>query len=178
MMTDARWEDISLTDDAVKIRAVKIEDAPDINQMRTMDGVRENILGMTSERIADTEKFIRELTPNDHILIAEIDGAAVGYVSLHVLPIPRVRHIARIGVMVKADCQGRGIGRTLMAAALDLADNWLMLKRVELEVFVGNERAVALYRSLGFVVEGTRKYAATHNGEYADDYLMARYGKL
>jgi putative acetyltransferase len=142
-----------------------------------MEGVRENIIGITSERIADSEKYIRELTQNDHVLVAEVDGAVVGCVSLHILPMPRVRHIASLGIMVDADYQSQGIGRALMTAALDLADNWLMLKRVELDVFVDNERAVALYRSLGFVVEGTRKYGAARNGEYVDDYLMARYGK-
>jgi putative acetyltransferase len=79
--------------------------------------------------------------------------------------------------MVDADYQRQGIGRALMTVALDLADNWLMLKRIELEVFIDNERAVALYRGFGFVVEGTRKYVAARNGEYADDYLTARYGK-
>jgi putative acetyltransferase len=50
-----------------------------------------------------------------------------------------------------------------------------MLKRVELSVFVDNEPALALYRSLGFVVEGTKKFAAIRNGAYMDEYLMARY---
>jgi putative acetyltransferase len=130
-----------------------------------------------SERIVDSEKYIRELTQNDHVLVAEVDGAVVGNVSLHILTMPRVRHIAHLGIMVDADYQSQGIGRALMTAALDLADNWLMLKRIELDVFVDNQRAVSLYRSLGFVVEGTRKHAAVRNGEYVDDYLMARYGK-
>ncbi|WP_347712974.1 hypothetical protein [uncultured Fretibacterium sp.] len=52
-----------------------------------------------------------------------------------------------------------------------------MLKRVELSVFTDNERAVRLYESLGFVVEGTKRYAAVKNGVHADEYLMARYGK-
>ncbi|MDR1580348.1 MAG: GNAT family N-acetyltransferase [Synergistaceae bacterium] len=164
--------------EAVKIRAVKTEDAPDINRIRTMSGVRENIISITSERIVDTEKYIRELTANDHMLVAEFDGAVVGCVSLHVQSMPRARHSASLGIMVDADYQRQGIGGTLMAAALDLADNWLMLKRVELDVFVDNEHAISLYRSLGFVVEGTKKYAAARDGEYVDCYLMARYGKL
>ena len=50
-----------------------------------------------------------------------------------------------------------------------------MLKRVELSVFTDNERAVRLYESLGFVVEGTERFAAIRDGRYADEYLMARY---
>ena len=44
-----------------------------------------------------------------------------------------------------------------MESLLDIADKGLMLKRVELTVFTDNERAVHLYESLGFVIEGTKK---------------------
>jgi putative acetyltransferase len=157
------------------VRAIRAEDAADLNRMRTTDGVRENILGIKSERVSDSEAFIRALTPNDHLLVAEVDGGVVGCVGLSVPPGARVRHTGSVGIMVHVDYQGRGIGRALMTAILDLADRWLMLKRVELCVFTGNERALALYRSLGFVVEGTKKYAAVREGVYADEYLMARY---
>jgi putative acetyltransferase len=50
-----------------------------------------------------------------------------------------------------------------------------MLVRLELTAFVENEGAVKLYKSLGFEIEGTKKYAVIRNGEYADEYLMARY---
>ena len=158
------------------IRPIKTEDAADINRMRTMNGVRENILGMASERVSDAEAFIRALTPNDHLLVAEVDGTVVGCVSLNVSPRPRVCHTGGLGLMVHADYQRQGIGKALMTDILDIADNWLKLKRVELSVFVENEAAIALYRKMGFVVEGTKKYAAVRNGLYADEYLMARYG--
>jgi putative acetyltransferase len=157
------------------IRAIKPEDAADINRMRITEGVRENILGIMSERVADSEAFIRALGPNDHMLVAESEGSVVGCVGLNVSPGVRVRHTASLGIMVQKKHQGQGIGKALMEAVLDLADNWLMLKRVELSVFVDNERAIALYRKMNFVVEGTKKYAAARNGIYADEYLMARY---
>jgi putative acetyltransferase len=49
-----------------------------------------------------------------------------------------------------------------------------MLIRVELTVFADNERAIALYKKLGFVEEGLKKKAAIRNGQYEDEYLMAR----
>ena len=75
---------------------------------------------------------------------------------------------------VHDDFQGRGVGTALMKAALDLADNWLNLKRVELTVFTDNARAVYLYEKLGFAVEGTHRAHAFRNGEYVDSYSMAR----
>ena len=159
------------------IRPIKIEDAADINKIRTMHGVMENILGMASERVPDTETFIRALSPNDHLLVAELNGIVVGCAGLNVSSKPRTRHTGNFGIMVHADYQKQGIGKALMTAILDIADNWLKLKRVELCVFVENKTAVAMYRAMGFVVEGTKKYAAVRSGVYADEYLMARYGK-
>jgi len=142
-----------------------------------MSGVREDILGIASERISDAEAFIRALTANDHLLVAELNETVVGCAGLSVSSKPRTCHTAGVGIMVHADYQRQGIGKALMTAILDIADNWLKLKRVELSVFVENERAIALYRKFGFVVEGTKKNAAIRNGEYADEFLMARYGK-
>ena len=45
------------------------------------------------------------------------------------------------------DWQGRGVGTALMEPLLDLAANWLMLLREELEVYADNERAIALYEN-------------------------------
>jgi ribosomal protein S18 acetylase RimI-like enzyme len=44
---------------------------------------------------------------------------------------------------------GRGIGSALLAAFIDLSDNWLNLKRLELTVYVDNEPAIRLYKKFG-----------------------------
>jgi L-phenylalanine/L-methionine N-acetyltransferase len=75
---------------------------------------------------------------------------------------------------VRDDWQGRGIGTALMEVALDLADNWLNLTRMELSVYTDNAAAVALYKKFGFEIEGTHRRYAFRNGEYADAYTMAR----
>jgi putative acetyltransferase len=161
------------------IRPVKIEDAVCINEIRRQDGVRENIMGIISERATRTESFISGLTDNDHMLVAEVeeDGVkrVVGVASLSVNKSNRVRHSGSIGLMVAKEYQSVGIGRSLMVNLIDLSDNWLMLIRIELGVFTDNEKAINLYKSLGFKIEGTKKYAIIRNGKYDDEYLMARY---
>jgi putative acetyltransferase len=161
------------------IRPVRLEDAASINEIRRMDGVRENILGIISERATRSEDYIRGMSEYDHALVAEVekDGLkkVVGMIFMVVNKNSRLRHSGSIGIMVHADYQGKGIGTALFKKVIDLADNWLMLVRLELGVFVENDRAVKLYQSLGFQIEGTKKYAAIRNGEYADEYLMARY---
>jgi len=80
-----------------------------------------------------------------------------------------------MGMMVKAEYQGQGIGKKLLENILDLADNWLMLVRVELDVSSDNESAIHLYNSSRFELEGKKKYSIIKGGKYADLLMMARY---
>ena len=160
------------------IRPIRCEDATELMDIRTMAGVRETILAVATERLESGEKFLASHTANDHMLVAEVDcGGArkmVGTASLQTSPGLRTRHAGKLGILVHRDWQGRGVGRALMTALLDLADNWLMLKRVELCVFTDNERAIRLYESLGFEREATLRGITVKDGKYADEYLMAR----
>lgn len=161
------------------IRPVRIEDAASINEMRRMDGVRENTYCLFSERVTKSEESLKGLNDNDYLLIAEVENEGVkkvvGLVGMQVYKSPRLSHSASLGIIVHSDYQGKGIGTALLTKILDLADNWLMLVRVELTAFVENEGAVKLYKSFGFEIEGVKKYAAIRNGKYANEYLMARY---
>ena len=109
------------------------------------------------------------------MLVACAEGEVVGNLGLETSPNrPRVRHVGSIGMAVRDDWQGKGVGTALMGAALDLADNWLNLMRIELRVYVDNSAAVALYKKFGFEIEGTHRRLAFRNGEYVDAYSMAR----
>jgi L-phenylalanine/L-methionine N-acetyltransferase len=108
-------------------------------------------------------------------LVACADGEVVGQLGLHTSPnSPRRRHAAELGMAVRDDWQGKGVGTALMQAVVDLADRWLNLSRLELEVYVDNESAIRLYKKFGFVVEGTLKQFAFRDGQYVDAYTMAR----
>lgn len=163
---------------AIEIRPVRHSDAADICRLRSTPGVYENTLGLPSARQTDSEKMLAGLGPSDHLFVAESEGQFAGYAGLHVENGPRLNHIGRIGICIDVPYQGLGIGERLMTHLLDMADNWLMLVRVELTVFTDNERAIALYRKMGFVEEGVKRYAAKRAGRYTDEYIMARYRNL
>lgn len=159
------------------IRPVRKEDAEGLNEMRRTPEVAYNMLAIPSERIQGTEDFIAGLGPNSHQFAAVTAGGrekAIGMVGLNVSASPRLRHSASLGIMVHQDYQNQGVGAALMRTALDLADNWLMLVRVELGVYTDNERAIHLYEKMGFEVEGTRRKAAIRNGTYVDELVMGR----
>lgn len=61
-----------------------------------------------------------------------------------------------------------------MKALVELADKWLILRRLELEVMVDNEAALSLYRMFGFEVEGRKRQAIFRGGKFVNTFVMAR----
>ena len=108
-------------------------------------------------------------------LVACIEDEVVGQVDIHTYPNkPRRRHAGQIGMAVRDDWQGQGVGTALLQAAVDVADNWLNLRRLEIEVFTDNEPALRLYKKFGFAIEGELAQYAYCAGRYVDVFQMAR----
>jgi putative acetyltransferase len=124
--------------------------------------------------------MVRGSNPDDRMVVAEdiASGALVGSASIHPSPVPRRRHTASVGMMVATQFEGRGIGTALMAALMHLADHWLQIQRVTLEVYADNEPALALYRKFGFVAEGLHVRDTYRDGAYVDVVPMARIRPL
>jgi len=110
------------------------------------------------------------------VQLVACDGkVAVGNIGLHTnARTPRRKHAAELGMAVMSAHQRKGVGSQLLAAAIDLADNWYGITRLELSVFTDNEAGVALYTKFGFAIEGTLRKYALRNGAYVDTYTMAR----
>jgi putative acetyltransferase len=108
-------------------------------------------------------------------LVAEAEGAIAGSGALFTMGAsPRRRHATTLGISVAGPWQGRGVGRLLMQALCDYADRWLGLRRIELQVYADNARAIALYRRFGFEHEGTHRAYALRDGQLVDSLSMAR----
>lgn len=104
---------------------------------------------------------------------AEVGGVIVGSAGVFLQPHPR-RHAAWLGMSVAAAWQGKGIGRKLLNTVVDAAESWLSASRIELEAWATNTRALELYRSAGFEIEGIRRCAGWQDGDLADSVVMAR----
>jgi putative acetyltransferase len=102
-------------------------------------------------------------------------GELVGNAGLHPNPkTPRRAHAAGLGMAVPGAWQGKGVGKALLGAIIELADGWFGLARLELTVFTDNERAIGLYTKFGFEIEGTLRRYVLRRGVLADAYTMAR----
>lgn len=156
------------------IRPILLQDAEALWKIARQEGVIETTMALPSLRLEQRIKSISELSENDHYMVAETGGEVVGVAGLTV-GTGRTRHSGSLFIYVARQQQGQGIGTRLMQALLDLADNWLLLRRIELTVLTENEGAKRLYERLGFVVEGRRKMSVIARGELKDEWLMARY---
>ncbi|MDE1465140.1 GNAT family N-acetyltransferase [Spartinivicinus poritis] len=119
-------------------------------------------------------KRLSETPDNVYCLVAVVEEKVVAHMHLAIADNIRRKHVAHLGMAVNESYQGKGVGSKLLSAAIDLAENWLALKRLELTVYTDNKAAIALYEKYDFVKEGIAKAFAFRNGEYVDVHYMAR----
>jgi RimJ/RimL family protein N-acetyltransferase len=111
--------------------------------------------------------FLRD--PGHCHLIAEADGRAVGFALLRLHPEDRAVELRRIAVTEKGRGHGRAALRLVMAAAFEEHG----AHRLWLDVKPHNERALALYRSAGFVEEGLLRDALYLDGRFESLIVMS-----
>ncbi|MHB8577154.1 MAG: GNAT family N-acetyltransferase [Dehalococcoidia bacterium] len=157
----------------VEIRPVRADDAEAIDAIRRQASVLRFTQGLPSERLAERRGAVEAFGADEHVFVAVIDGRVAGVAGLHVQH-DRRRHVGLVGISVHERHQNSGVGRALMQTLLELADRYLILVRIELEVMANNERGIHLYESLGFVEEGRKRKDVIQDGEYVDMVVMGR----
>ncbi len=122
-----------------------------------------------------SHSFFGERTSPEEVLVAEVDGAVVGYVKIRpVTPLPSHAHVLQIqGLGVHPAAQGRGVGGALLEAAAEEARR-RGARKLSLRVLGWNTGARRLYEKHGFAVEGLLADEFFLEGQYVDDVLMAR----
>ena len=160
---------------AIKVRHAKASDADALHEIFTDPEVMHWLIDVPYAPQAQTRKHIAELADGRYLLVAVEGEAILGALGFGTQTAPRIRHVGRLGpIAVARAWQGRGVGSALMRAAIDLADNWLNLIRLELLVIDGNDGAIGLYRRCGFEIEGTLRAFGFQAGRYVDVHTMAR----
>ena len=117
------------------------------------------LLGYPGEKSFSSEQeaqFLKEKAASAHAveLLAELDGEVVGLAGLDAVgDREKLRHRCSLGISIDRAYWGLGIGRALTLACIECAKR-AGYAQLELDVVAENERALALYRSLGFVEYG------------------------
>jgi RimJ/RimL family protein N-acetyltransferase len=80
-------------------------------------------------------------------------------------------HVGRLGMGVLLKYRGQGTGRRLAEKTIAQAKR-IGLERIELDVYASNKSAIALYKSLGFALEGVKRKGRKLDGIYDDVVVM------
>jgi len=109
------------------------------------------------------------------VFVAEEDGSVVGTYFLRANQAGGGSHVANCGYVTAAHAAGKGVARAMCAHSLEHAKSRGFRAMQFNFVVRSNERAVRLWKSLGFEIIGRLPEAFRHpSGNYADAYVMYR----
>ncbi|MFD0824724.1 GNAT family N-acetyltransferase [Neobacillus sp. M.A.Huq-85] len=175
-------KDFSVRDLTYTIRSAIKSDAKNLSELRLqIDGETENMDREKGEAFIDKtgfEKIIATDTnhPKNLFLVAEMDGRLVGYSRCEGSDLKRFAHKVEFGLGVLKDFWGYGIGKNLLKETISWADGNEIKKIVLYGVLETNEKAIELYKKLGFEIEGLmKKDRILSDGKYYNTYIMGRF---
>ena len=163
----------------MKIRAIMGNDSRNyLDLCKKLDRETKFMLYEPDERtlsVDEQENRIQSLLSNENsmIFVAEDNGELVGYLGAYGGNVKRIKYRVHIVVGILQAYVGRGIGTELF----NELEKWSMqvgVHRMELTVMAHNEIGLALYKKMGFFIEGIAKDSIFVDGKYVDEYYMAK----
>ena len=125
--------------------------------------------------IEQAEKFLKEYSEDEKALLIFVflNGEIAGSIGLRgVSNMMKLKHRANFGVMVRKKYWNLGIGNLLITRILQIAKD-IGYEQVELGVFENNEKAIRIYKKIGFEEWGrVRRAFKLKNGNYYDEIIM------
>ena len=113
-------------------------------------------------------------TPTTWTFGAFEDGRLVGVLSLVRETRKKKSHKASVfGMYVDGKMRRRGIGKQLVARAIETARHIRGIKQINLSAIDGNVPALRLYKSLGFKIHGTEDRSLFVAGKYHAEHFLA-----
>jgi L-amino acid N-acyltransferase YncA len=114
----------------------------------------------------------------EHRFVAELDGRVAGWISL--APVSSrccYAGVAEISAYVAAEARSRGVGKELLAAAIESSERagiWTL----QTGVFPENAPSLGLLRRFGFRVLGTQERIGRLHGRWRDVVLLERRSEV
>lgn len=108
------------------------------------------------------------------LLVAEIGGKVVGAADAHRGAQVKNAHVAELGIALRKEARGLGLERALMETLVDWA-RAVGVRKLNLNVSRTNQRAIALYRRVGFEEEARLQGQVILQGVPVDLVIMSRW---
>lgn len=161
------------------IREAIPSDAKDIITFSEQTGAETDFLTYGPEGLEMSEAFeemyLEGLLEKENaiMLIATINNEElIGIASVGANDKPKTRHVGEVGISVAKEFWGYGLGTALMEEIEIWAKESGVIRRLELTVHAGNERAISLYEKMGYQKEGVMPRVMYIDGEFVDGIMM------
>ena len=162
----------------MEIKELQIEDSKNFLELTKITDAETTFLYFEeNERKTTLEEQVKNIQSRIEqgyiSLVCEIDNELVGYVVGFTFEVNRRKHCMSIAIAMLQDYSSKGMGTELMKELIKRGKD-KGITRFELDVSVKNKIAINLYKKMGFVIEGERKNSYLIDGEFDDDYIMAK----
>ncbi|CAH8771815.1 GNAT family N-acetyltransferase [Paenibacillus dendritiformis] len=165
---------------AYTIRSATAADAGVLSALRVqIDGETEFLDREPGEAFIDAPGFEQLIRADSEkkrniFLVAVVEGRIVGFSRCEGSQLRRFYHKVEFGVCVQQEFWGYSIGKNLLKQSMAWADSNGITK-IALNVLETNEKAIALYKKLGFEIEGILKNdKILSDGQYYNTIVMGR----
>lgn len=123
--------------------------------------------------VAEQRAFIARKAERSVAFLALTSDRVIGMLDFHGFPKAQQAHAGSFGMSVAKAARGTGVGKELLKTLVVWAQS-NGIRRIELEVFSSNDRAIQVYEKAGFVVEGRKHQAVEVDSKFVDVLLMAK----
>ncbi|MBE5105833.1 GNAT family N-acetyltransferase [Bacillus thuringiensis] len=124
----------------------------------------------------EREKIQNSIEKGNLYIVYEVDSKVVGFLFFKRYELERLRHAGTMGMGIREEYCNQGIGTNLIEFLISWAKGQKDLEKICLGVVSSNDRAIKVYKRIGFVEEGRqRKQIKYEDGSYGDDVWMAFY---
>jgi RimJ/RimL family protein N-acetyltransferase len=163
----------------MKIRQLACADAEEFAQLvLDVENSTDFMLYHPGERkinIENQRKMIQAFEEEDSsaIFVCEKKGQMVGYLIARGGSAIKNKHSVYLVVGIIEQYRGQGIGTEMFKTL----HHWALeqkLHRLELTAIAHNHPAIALYKKMGFEVEGIKKHSLKIHGQYVDEVYMGK----
>ena len=162
----------------IRIRHARVSDARTLLAYLKRVGGQTDNLTFGAEGIGLTEieehAFLADLLTRDNsfAIVAEWNGHLVAMLTFVGGTRERLRHGGEMGISIDRTCWGIGLGRRMIQLLLEWAPTTGIVRKINLIVRADNTRAIGLYESLGFKIEGRIVRELMVNGAMHDSLMM------
>ena len=167
------------------IRPVEVQDLPSLRELELETvGDGRGVVCDLSE-VAPLEKFVQKHKERwwgerATRIVGTVDGVLAASGELTGFAPSKLRHVGIVALGVGPSYQGTGLGRAILNQLIVLGrigfgESHPPIRRLELYTRADNARAITLYKSAGFEVEGRRRnFVCLGEDIFVDDITMGQ----